>query len=211
MTEKTFTCPFCGAPYRKYIPAGAVQVKCQYCGGTVPIPPRLGDLAKCCPNHPETLAMGLCLDCSKSVCDRCLHVVEDRGGSHLVCPSCLKIRRENHALATRFVGALSLLFGLVLLLGVSSTPLALYGIILLCLSPFAFFWPFAESHTIFEKRQALSGISAQPMEELYGRLVDRYERVYGGRKELKRIINVYIKYGLNREDATRKIAREEGI
>jgi len=31
------------------------------------------------------------------------------------------------------------------------------------------------------------------------------------RKELERIVNVYIKYGLNREDAIRKIAREEGI
>jgi len=57
----------------------------------------------------------------------------------------------------------------------------------------------------------MSGIGAQSSEELYRRLVDRYEKVYSGRKELERIVNVYIKYGLNREDAIRKIAREEGI
>jgi hypothetical protein len=111
----------------------------------------------------------------------------------------------------RFVGALSLLLGLVFLLGSPSTPLALYGIIFISLSPLVFFWPFPESHTIFEKRQAMSGIGAQSSEELYRRLVDRYEKVYSGRKELERIVNVYIKYGLNREDAIRKIAREEGI
>ena len=211
MGEEIFTCLFCGAPYRNLIPAGMVQVKCQYCGSTIPVPPSLGDLAKCCPNHPETLAMGLCLDCGKSVCDRCLHVLKDRGGSHLVCPSCVKRRRENHVLATRFVGALSLLFGLVLLLGALSTPLALYGFVLLCLSPLAFFWPFPESQTIFEKRQAMAGIDARSTGELYRSLVERYEQVYGGRKELERIVNVCIKYGLNREDAIRKIAREEGI
>ena len=210
MGEGIFTCPFCGAPYGEFIPSGVVQVKCRYCGGIVPVTPRLEGLAKRCSNHPETMAMGLCLDCGESVCDRCLNIVEDRG-KHLVCPSCLKRRRENHVLATRMIGVLSLLFGLIILLGSLSSSLSLYGIMLISLSFLAFFWPFPETYTIFEKRQAMLGTGAQSVEELYRKLVDRYEKVYGGGKELERIMNVYIKYGLNREDAIRKIAREEGV
>jgi DNA-directed RNA polymerase subunit RPC12/RpoP len=53
--EEAFLCPFCGAPYRELIPVGTVQVECRYCGGTVLVPPRLGESIRRCPNHPESL------------------------------------------------------------------------------------------------------------------------------------------------------------
>lgn len=91
--EEAFTCPFCGAPYRTLIPAGGVQVKCQYCGGNVLVPPRLGGELQRCPNHPDVLAIGLCNECGKSYCDRCLYIYGVRGGKLHLCSECYDEKR----------------------------------------------------------------------------------------------------------------------
>jgi len=90
--EEAFLCPFCGAPYRELIPADTVQVKCRYCGATVLVPPRLGGAAKRCPNHPETLAVGICSGCGKNYCEHCLHVYTPANVNAQVyyCPECLQ-------------------------------------------------------------------------------------------------------------------------
>ncbi|MEM3551977.1 MAG: hypothetical protein QXN87_04245 [Candidatus Bathyarchaeia archaeon] len=93
MAEKGITCPFCGAPYRAVIPADTLQVICSYCGAIILVPPSLGGEVRQCPNHPETLAVGLCNDCGQSYCIRCLYVVDVRGGKMHVCAKCYENRR----------------------------------------------------------------------------------------------------------------------
>lgn len=34
-------CPFCGAPYKKLIPSDALQLKCDNCGATFQVPPKI--------------------------------------------------------------------------------------------------------------------------------------------------------------------------
>jgi DNA-directed RNA polymerase subunit RPC12/RpoP len=92
--KEAFICPFCGAPYRTLIPAGAVQVECQYCKSTILVPPRLGGVVQRCPNHPDVLAVGLCNDCGNSYCDRCLYVYRVRDGKLHVCSECYQ-KRQN--------------------------------------------------------------------------------------------------------------------
>ena len=110
--EEAFVCPFCGAPYRELIPTGVVQVKCKYCQATVLVPPRLGGVVQRCPNHPEVLGVGLCNDCDKSYCDRCLYIHKVRDGKLYVCFKCYKSRQS-----IKIVGAILLsIFGLFLAL-----------------------------------------------------------------------------------------------
>jgi len=90
--EEAFICPFCGAPYRTLIPAGAVQVECRYCKSTILVPPRLGGVIQRCPNHPDILAVGLCNDCGKSYCDRCLFIYKVQNGKLHVCSACYQAR-----------------------------------------------------------------------------------------------------------------------
>lgn len=104
--EEAFICPFCGAPYRVLIPAGTVQVECQYCKSTILVPPRLGGGVQRCPNHPEALAIGLCNDCGKSYCDRCLYVYTVRGGKLHICSECYQSRRNKNVVAVILIGIL---------------------------------------------------------------------------------------------------------
>jgi len=68
-------CPFCSAPYREFIPPGTVQVKCPYCGSTILVPPKFGGPVQRCPNHSESLAIGLCSKCYGSFCGDCLFLI----------------------------------------------------------------------------------------------------------------------------------------
>lgn len=111
--EGAFICPFCGAPYRILIPAGVVQVKCQYCRSTVLVPPRLGGTVQRCPNHPDVLAIGLCNDCNKSYCDRCLYIHKVRDGKLHVCSECHE-NRQSMKIVGGFLG-LMLVFIVVIL------------------------------------------------------------------------------------------------
>ena len=149
MAEEAVACPFCGAPYRDVIPAGTIQVKCKYCGVTILVPPRLGGIVRRCPNHPDTLAVGLCNDCGQSYCTRCLYVVNVDGGKLHVCAKCYEARNS-----MKSFGALVLLvFSIIFLLSIpfiiaspraSSDPSGVLGIMfsaifLLTLSAIGFF------------------------------------------------------------------------
>ncbi|MEM3578291.1 MAG: hypothetical protein QXX51_07590 [Candidatus Bathyarchaeia archaeon] len=109
MTEEALTCPFCGAPYRETIPAGTVQVKCQYCGVTILVPPRLGGIIRQCPNHPETLAVGICNDCGQSFCTRCLYIFDVKDGKLHICAKCY----ENRNGMKKAVAVVSLVLALI--------------------------------------------------------------------------------------------------
>lgn len=91
-TENVLVCPFCGAPHGEVIPVGVVQVKCHYCGAMVVVPPQLGGVVQRCPNHPEVLAVGLCNDCGRSFCDRCLYLFEVEHGKLYLCSKCFESR-----------------------------------------------------------------------------------------------------------------------
>jgi len=109
--EETLACPSCGAPYRTLIPAGAVQVKCTYCGAKVLVPPRLEGAVQRCPNHPEILAAGICNDCGESFCDRCLYTYAVRDGTLYVCEKCYEGRRSMQSAGA----AVGLIVGIMLL------------------------------------------------------------------------------------------------
>ncbi|MEM3725764.1 MAG: hypothetical protein QXK98_02750 [Candidatus Bathyarchaeia archaeon] len=112
VAEEALTCPFCGAPYRDIIQAGTIQVKCNYCGATILVPPRLGGAVRQCPNHPDTLAVGLCNDCGQSYCTRCLYIFNVEGGKLHVCAKCYEKRR---GMKTVWASIL-LIFSIILLL-----------------------------------------------------------------------------------------------
>lgn len=128
MAEEAFVCPFCGAPHRTLIPAGVVQVRCQYCGTTVLVPPRLGGVVQRCPNHPSVLAVSLCTDCGKSYCDRCLYVYRVRDGRLHLCSRCYDSRNSAKHAGGFLLLALSILFFL-LFFGLSARAIAERGVI----------------------------------------------------------------------------------
>lgn len=94
-TEKAFACPICGAYYQKPIEAGTAQVRCGYCGANVLLPTRLGGPVQLCPNHSETYATGLCNDCERSFCDRCLYACNVEGGRLYLCAGCYQNRMSS--------------------------------------------------------------------------------------------------------------------
>ncbi len=101
--KEAFTCPFCGAPHRTLIPAGAVQVNCAFCKSIILVSPRLGGAVRRCPNHSDVLAVGLCNDCGKSHRDRCLYIHEVKDGILHVCHECYRKRREEQETGILFV------------------------------------------------------------------------------------------------------------
>jgi len=165
-TEKTetFLCPFCGAPYKELIPAGVVQVKCHYCGATVLVPPRLGGLTQRCPNHPDTLAIGLCNDCGKSYRDNCLYIFETKDEKLYLCAQCHKNRTQVARAKAIFMFATSMIFiGLFLLLAViqqsrdTAFGFLMGGFVLLLLSVVAF----SEEQKPISVREAYSSESSK--------------------------------------------------
>lgn len=128
--EEAFTCPFCGAPYRELIPSGVVQVKCQYCGATVLVPPRLGGAVQRCPNHPDVLAIGLCNDCGGSYCGRCLyiHKVRERNSPVLgiweihLCSKCYSSRQKRKVIGAIIATIFMLIIGVPMFMATLSFP-----------------------------------------------------------------------------------------
>lgn len=162
--EEAFLCPFCGAPYRELIPAGTVQVKCRYCGATVFVPPRLGGAVKRCPNHPESLAVGLCSRCGESYCDRCLYVVSGRGGTSYLCSKCLEKNHEQVAMIGAIFGGF-LIFMSLIRSSNQSSPLIIIGLIGgLLMIVFGFFKP--HYPTISEKMKTEKSGSTRKSKEL---------------------------------------------
>lgn len=106
------TCPFCGAPHGESVPAGVVQVRCNYCGAEILVPPRLGGEVRRCPNHPDSLAVGLCNECGKSFCDQCLFLWETGHGKLHLCSKCYGFRNSMGNVAT----IISFIFSIIFLL-----------------------------------------------------------------------------------------------
>lgn len=120
MAEEVLVCPFCGAPHGETVPVGVVQVKCRYCGAEVLVPPRLGGAVQRCPNHPAVLALGLCNDCSRSLCDQCLFVLE---ADHLrlnLCSRCFESRNAMSEVGSILGIALSVVFLLASLIAIAT-------------------------------------------------------------------------------------------
>ena len=225
--EEAFVCPFCGGPYRELIPAGVIQVKCKYCGATVLVPPRLGGLVKRCPNHPETLAIGFCNDCRESYCDRCLHILEESTGFDTteihVCPNCLSKRRTKKILGTRIIGGtLGFIGGLavfaILTHEVWVRVLAGIFTILVLSGPFwilarYFSSPRWMKPTIRERMVMIEEMSRpENRTKIYDKLLKAYLSAWGarGKMYLEDKIKTYVKYGLSREEAILKVAKDEG-
>jgi DNA-directed RNA polymerase subunit RPC12/RpoP len=213
--EEAFLCPFCGAPYRELIPAGVVQVKCQYCGANVLVPPRLGGVVQRCPNHPESLAIGLCSKCGGGYCDRCLHILETQYGYFYICPFCFQERKKMQTAARLFVGLFSIFF-LFLFFLTGAVALGFYSAVLI-LTAIGIFLANPSLPTVHERivmTEAKQKMAKSLTEkELYEKMLDTYISMYGtghGKWLLEKKINSHTKLGISREEAIRKIAKWEG-
>ncbi len=235
-THEAFLCPFCGAPYRELIPAGTVQVKCRYCGATVLVPPRLGGLLQPCPNHPESLALGICNDCGKSFCADCLFIFTygQRGylGYLHVCSDCIKKRRENQKIGLIAGSILTFLWGFFIML--AGKPPASTRVIVGLVIILAFHAPFIIAYFYSSKRyerlptvrivmekvselnkrakKVKAAMSPQEVEDLYRRLL--IPDPHTGKVEyskIDRLLEKHMKFGLSRKESVLKMASEEGI
>jgi len=217
--EEAFLCPFCGAPYRELIPAGVVQVKCKYCQATVLVPPRLGGLIQRCPNHPEVLAVGLCNDCGKSYCDRCLYIHKVEGGELHVCPKCYENRHSWKVTGAiivfilffcifflpsvflfataggSFLFILFLVFSLLIFLDITKKPLTIH-----------------DARLKIKTANMSETTKPQTITDLYEKMLHTYVRVEGSRGKflLEKKIGEYVKRGLSQEEAILKAAKDEG-
>jgi len=225
---EAYICPFCGAPYRELIPAGVVQVKCRYCGGLVLVPPRLGGLVRRCPGHPETLAVGLCNDCSGSYCDRCLYVLRVQDGELYVCSNCLKKRRAMDAMKAFVVGIGFLIGGLLFIssgLHLPDPGATLFGaLMILCSLPFMVYhfytwttpWKNPTVHMRIDKIAKVEAEKKLPLnvQELYNKMLNTYIGAFGssasGEMGLEKRIQAYMKKGFERGEAILKLAQDEG-
>jgi hypothetical protein len=117
--EEAFTCPMCGAPYNALIPSGVVQVKCNYCGANLVVPPHLGGAVQQCPNHPDMLAVGICNDCGQSFCDRCLYTFGVRDGTLYLCSKCYKRRSSSALVGYVIAGAIPVVMLVLAVLGLA--------------------------------------------------------------------------------------------
>ncbi len=153
--KEAFTCPFCGAPYRTLIPAGAVQVNCAFCKSIILVPPRLGGTVQRCPNHPDVLAVGLCNDCGKSYCDRCLYIHKVEQGVLHLCSVCYKRRQGNPIVWRMILLVMIVIFGMLSLVPniQVSVPSLLTTLILIASLVWGFLKPKEKPLNVHDSRQ----------------------------------------------------------
>lgn len=221
MEHEALVCPVCGAPHREVIPAGVVHVKCRYCGGTIVVPSQ----AARCPNHPKVLALSSCNDCGRSYCRDCLSVYflegETESGALQLCANCLEHRyvkrSEGSALALVWGGVLFLIFGFFILLveplvGVLFTaffalPMLIYGL------HKTRKLHREETMNYGEYKSAVEGRLQRTTHEIYHEMLREYARTFGpihGSILLENRLNSYLKAGISREKAIRKMAEDGG-
>lgn len=188
------------------------------------VPPRLGGLVRRCPNHPETLAVGLCNDCSGSYCDRCLYILKVRDGELYVCSNCLKKRRTKSAMGALGSGILSLIFGIALtqVLGPDVEVTRGYGIfIILCsllvivYGVYAWTTPWKKPtvHMRIAKIEAEKGKLPPTAQKFYSKMLNAYIGAFGsepGKTKLEKRIEAYMEKGFERGEAILKVAQDEG-
>lgn len=111
MKREVLVCPFCGAPCQGIPTAGRGHVMCNYCGGLVLVPSRSRELYERCQNHPELQPIGLCSQCHKGFCGRCLHVlrIRTRRNAYL-CPTCMEPMMSSYSQLSKFARVGAILF-----------------------------------------------------------------------------------------------------
>lgn len=219
--QEAVVCPFCGAPYAGVVPHDVVDVKCKYCGGVILLPSHLSVVPRC-PNHPDTIAVGLCSECLQGFCKDCLHLHEVEGGRIHLCPTCSEGRRTDQAWVLIAVGGImsfiallasvqSPAAGLFFIL-ISSVPLIAYGLYLLK-RPLQSSAPTIQEIQERRKAREEGGMISVDAEFLYWRIWADYVRGIGvaGPMILERRIRSYMNQGLSQEEAIKKLAKEEKI
>lgn len=222
MEPETLICPFCYAPFREVVPSGTVQVRCRYCGGIILIP----SMAPRCPNHPGVLIVGLCNDCGGSYCDGCLYLQKVENATLYLCPSCFKRREAKGTTVALIMGFLLLLLGFFAVLiptveGLINGSFSLVaGFTSLVLGIYKRSH-FPEGVTVKARREAKerqkesrkSWASQASDFELYQIMLNETMQEHGadtGWQVMKRSIDSYVKKGMTRSQALRKMAEEKG-
>ncbi len=214
MERQALICPVCGAPYRKTVPSGVAQVRCSYCGATILVPSK----APRCPNHPDLLATAVCNDCGNSYCRDCLTALEVGGdgerGVLQLCSNCYSRRHLDRAEQTVIVGILLLLFSVfamfislfagILLLVLLAIPIIIYGVHSARSSSVDEDFP-SEDYGV-EKERPHRGT-----QEMYQDTLREFVKSFGvvrGTLMHENRIKAYMKDGLSKEEAIRRLAED---
>ncbi len=217
MEYNPLMCPVCGAPYRKVVPVGVVQVRCTYCGATVAIPSGLPR----CPNHPDTVAASFCSDCRRSYCRDCLSSYtlkgESESGYLYLCPDCLRLRYLERSNRVVLFGVLFLALGLFVML--SNVVLGAFMIAVLAAPAFVYT---LYKHRLYrgdtQSQVALAKAlvqrrSQRTSQEIYQNMLVEYTKYLGpvhASIRLENRVQSYMKDGFSREEAVRRVAKDEG-
>jgi hypothetical protein len=216
-------CPICAAPYRKLIPADALQLKCDYCGATFRTPPKIGVEIPECVNHPERYAVAVCNDCGRSFCSECLHsynlntMQSDRAVLYL-CPDCFKKRYLTSA--NRHV-----LSGIAIItMGALFTSIALPFALIIVIGVAQVFYGFSQRSELSQKLGNVeqrpkkqqtaepSTIEQPDAEKLYDELLDKYTHRWGtrtGAELLDDEIKAYTWNGTSFAEAVNKVYKRQ--
>ena len=216
MERQALICPVCGAPHRKAVPSGVVQVKCGYCGATIVVPTD----APRCPNHPDTLATAVCNDCGSEYCRACLsaYEVKGNGGGFLqLCSDCLTRRYLDRAERTILVGIILALFGAfnlliapilgVFLIAFVAAPIIIYGVYSARRLNGKQAFPSPEYAKIDEEK------SHRTSQEIYRDTLNEFVKSCGlvhGSIMLENRLKAYVKEGYSRDEAVRRLTKDQG-
>lgn len=220
-------CPFCGGVYRESISLGTAQVKCKYCGGDILVPPHFGGASSRCPNHPDVFAVGFCNDCGGRYCDACLYYYSLEHGILHLCPACFKSRKSKEASSVLWIGALFVLFGFlfsatarsagealvfgVLFFGFFATPIFAWGIFRMTHLPKGLSVK-EDRESIEREKEIQKSQGPHTTYELYNMLLGDYVHAPSSPAFdiLEHEIDAYMRAGLSRSEAIRKLAARKG-
>jgi hypothetical protein len=222
---KGVNCPFCGAPYRNFIPADVLQLKCDYCGATFRTPPRIGVEIPQCFNHPQRFAVGICNDCGQNFCRECLQTFEFKTQNSntflYLCPNCIRKRYVEKANGFILSG---LLFALIAAVAaVIFAPLGILFMIVAIVEVLYGFsrrreageeYPLVESERVEEAgaTEAEPEPEASDAERVYDELLTSYVDKWGvqtGMQLLETEIRAYTRHGDTFAEAVEKVYRRQ--
>lgn len=217
--KRLFTCSFCGAPQRKIIPPGTTQVKCQYCGGIILVPPWMGGKTLRCNDHPERLAVGMCNDCGRNFCGECLRIyhlkTRETETTLYLDTACLRKRHAEKANKIIWGGILLLAYGIF------ATIVALaFGVLIILAGGIIAYGVFKSREiptelTVDKILMERERIEADPAlkksvdaEKLYNELLTQYVYRWGaitGTDLLREEIRAFLRQGFSFPEAVKKI------
>ncbi len=213
MERRALICPVCGAPHRRAVPSGVVQVKCIYCGAAIVVP---ADASRC-PNHPDILATAVCNDCRSSYCRDCLSAYRLEDGILQLCSNCLARRHTKRAEAITLTGFLIALLGVfstifypvigILTIALFAAPLIVYGVHSLR-RPYRQGLPLSGGYIAVNEEKPF-----RTTQEIHRDLLDEFVKSYGGVHGsimLENRLKSYMKEGFSREAAIRQLAEDQG-